>query len=565
MIKNYFFAGIAALGLTVGSTNINAQMVSDFESLTLASESVWNGSDLSGVNNTTKFITNTNSGDASFVNVWDTTWGAPGYWSKGFAQSTYTDSVTSGSANLFSAKATSGNASSLTYLVSQNNSQINLQNGAEDTVVTSIYITNGTYSYNSMRDGDSFAKKFGGATGDDADWFMVTIKGITASGAVTTDSVNFYLADFRFTDNTQDYIVKTWEMVDLTSLGNVKALTFALSSSDNGTFGMNTPSFLCIDDLKPKGANLVDFEDLGFTTADSVFNGSDMKGTPNDLTYEKYFADGDASFFNEWTTAYGGYWKNGFAYSNMTDSLTTGAINLYSARAGSGVHQSSNYIISQNNSSIKLTGSAVNETVNGVWVTNGTFAANSMRDSDAYAKKFGGVSGDDQDWFLLTVKGYNNGVMSTDTVNFYLADYRFTDNSQDYIVKDWQYVDLTALGKVDSVTFKLNSSDVGTYGMNTPAFFAMDNFNGTLTSTNNMFAQANFSVFPNPAVDVLHVSSNNGNIDAIQILDLSGRLVKSIQNLNGNQTVNISNLNSGVYFVQVSVNGAVQTQRLVVQ
>ena len=565
MIKNYFFAGIAALGLTVSSTNINAQMVSDFESLTLAPESVWNGSDLSGVNNTTKFITNTNSGDASFVNVWDTTWGAPGYWSTGFAQSTYTDSVTSGAANIFSAKATSGNGASLTYLVSQNNSQINLQNSAEDTIVTSIYITNGTYSYNSMRDGDSFAKKFGGATGNDADWFMVTIKGITGSGTITTDSVNFYLADFRFTDNTQDYIVKTWEMVDLTSLGNIKALTFALSSSDNGAFGMNTPAFLCVDDLKSTGSSLVDFEDLGFTTADSVFNGSDMSGTPNDLTYEKYFADGDASFFNEWSTAYGGLWSRGFAYSNITDTLTSGFASLYSARAGMGARNSDNYVISQNNTSIKLTGTAANNKVKGMFVTNGTFAANSMRDGDNFAKKFGGTSGDDQDWFLLTIRGYNNGVMSTDTVDFYLADYRFSDNTQDYIVTNWQYVDLTALGNVDSVTFELRSSDAGAFGINTPAFFAMDNFNGTALSTRDLVAQIDFSIYPNPAVDVLNISTDNGNVETVQILDLSGRLVKSIQNLNGNQTIDISDLNTGVYFVQVSVNGTVETKRLVVQ
>jgi hypothetical protein len=39
--------------------------------------------------------------------------------------------------------------------------------------VEGLYITNGTYPYLSMRDGDGFAKKFGGASGDGARLFPV--------------------------------------------------------------------------------------------------------------------------------------------------------------------------------------------------------------------------------------------------------------------------------------------------------------------------------------------------------------------------------------------------------
>jgi hypothetical protein len=44
-----------------------------------------------------------------------------------------------------------------------------------------------------------------------------------------------------------------------------------------------------------------------------------------------------------------------------------------------------------------------------------------------------------------------------------------------YIDK-WTYVDLTEFGKVDAIFFTLTSSDNGDYGMNTPAYFCMDNF-----------------------------------------------------------------------------------------
>ena len=59
-------------------------------------------------------------------------------------------------------------------------------------------------------------------------------------------------------------------------------------------------------------------------------------------------------------------------------------------------------------------------------------------------------------------------------MDFYLADFRFADNSLDYIVRDWRFVDLSGLGVVSRLEFDLASSDSGAFGINTPAYFAMD-------------------------------------------------------------------------------------------
>ena len=115
--------------------------------------------------------------------------------------------------------------------------------------VSSASFTNNAWAYGSMHDGDSFAKKFGGTSGNDPDWFKLTIIGKDAGGALT-GTVDFYLADFRFSDNSQDYIIHDWTSADLSSLGNnVKSLEFGLSSSDNGDWGMNTPSYFAMDNL----------------------------------------------------------------------------------------------------------------------------------------------------------------------------------------------------------------------------------------------------------------------------------------------------------------------------
>lgn len=63
-----------------------------------------------------------------------------------------------------------------------------------------------------------------------------------------------------------------------------------------------------------------------------------------------------------------------------------------------------------------------------------------------------------------------NGVYSG-IVEFYLADYRFTD---DYIIDEWTWVDLSGLGDVVGLEFYLSSSDNNAGGMKTPGYFAMD-------------------------------------------------------------------------------------------
>ncbi len=224
-------------------------------------------------------------------------------------------------------------------------------------------------------------------------------------------------------------------------------------------------------------ADVSGFEDLTLAS-ETYWNGSDGSGG---------FTSGDAWFNNNYDATYGSW--DGFAYSNRTDTASTGMAGQYTAMASpaGGVGGSSNYAVSYVNtwattlptvSFGAVTGADYDTTISGAYFTNNAYAYWSMTNGDAYAKKFGGTSGDDADWFKLNIKGIDaTGAYTSSTVDFYLADYRFTDNSQDYIIDDWTWVDLTSLGDVTGLEFSLSSSDVGTYGMNTPAYFAMDNLN----------------------------------------------------------------------------------------
>jgi hypothetical protein len=226
----------AAFALTQNATN--AATVT-FETVSLPGSGFWNGSDLSGG------ITLEGN---TFKNNYNTTWGS---WS-GFAVSNHTDTTTAGWGNQYSSFAGNGAGGSAQYAVGffatyEDSTHVSLGAMTDLTGVGTL-VTNSTYAGISMRDGDGVAKKFGGLSGDAPDWLMLTIEGY-ASGAATETSVNFYLADFRDADNSKDYILDTWKYLDFTALGTVDELRFSLSSSDNGEYGMNTPSYFAIDNF----------------------------------------------------------------------------------------------------------------------------------------------------------------------------------------------------------------------------------------------------------------------------------------------------------------------------
>ncbi len=212
------------------------------------------------------------------------------------------------------------------------------------------------------------------------------------------------------------------------------------------------------------GADIANFDDLSLAP-ESYWNGSDGSGG---------FTSGIAYFDNYYDDTWGEYWE-GFSYSNITDTTTGGMGSQYNAITGVGQGGSENYAIGfvgwAEPPTVTLNSAGV---VDSLYVTNNNYTYYSMLNGDAFAKKFGGGSGNDEDWFLLTIIGKDVGGVTSGTVDFYLADYRFGENSLDYIVDTWEYVDLTSLGAVKSLEFILSSSDVGEYGMNTPAYFAMD-------------------------------------------------------------------------------------------
>lgn len=219
--------------------------------------------------------------------------------------------------------------------------------------------------------------------------------------------------------------------------------------------------------LAPLGLSAVQvatLDGLPFPVDQDYYNGSDSAGGFIDagVLFRNNFTD-----FGEFTS-----W-DGFAYSRVNDTETPGFFNQYAAITGTDFSGKGTYAVAYVNEFASL---SVQEpvTFGGFYVTNTTYAALSMQNGDDFSKKFGGLDGADPDFFRLSIQGYLLG-NRVNALTFYLADFTSDKAADDYILTDWSWVDLSELGTVDELRFSLTSSDTGRFGMNTPAYFAMDN------------------------------------------------------------------------------------------
>lgn len=229
-------------------------------------------------------------------------------------------------------------------------------------------------------------------------------------------------------------------------------------------------------------ASVATFEDLE-ATPDTYWDGSDLSAL---------FVSGGYLFLNNYVD-WGGYGSwDGFAWSTMSSNEYASLADQYNACTGSGVDGSQAFAVAYYSAYMGteptvLSADGLPFEAKGCYVTNSAYAYTSMLNGDAYAKQF-----DVDDWFLLTATGYVADE-ATGSVDFYLAK----DGS---ILNDWQYFDLSSLGTVDEVHFTLSSSDTGDWGMNTPAYFCLDNFGASLSTVQLRSLDSQTNV---PCVDLL--------------------------------------------------------------
>lgn len=321
---------------------------------------------------------------------------------------------------------------------------------------------------------------------------------------------------------------------------------------------------LALSSLFAKAQVVADFESFTLTASSAY---SPAVSTP--------FQTSNAIFRYEWDPSFGGFWSGGFAYTNIQDSVTGTFSNMYGVRALKGYSNSATWVVGQDSAIVKL--KAPFDVVDGFYITNTTYAYKSIVKGDAFARKFGDTTGTGSgttipqgaypDFFKVIVRGFKNGIMKTDSAVFYLADYRFANNNQDYVVNDWRWVNTTAIGSVDSLQFSMKSSDVSFGFMNTPAFFAIDNFSATAPNPVGVGENKlnfNFRAFPNPFHNSITVTGLNANAENSLVLrDVTGKEIYRRELQDETNEVSFGDLAPGIYFMEISSGHQTSIKKLV--
>jgi len=295
------------------------------------------------------------------------------------------------------------------------------------------------------------------------------------------------------------------------------------------------------------------FEEYTSTlAADQVEDGS--KGNTN---YN--FNDGLLTMSTRWDTSFGGYFQSGgWAFSRKnyyTEEPSDFSKHLYAAAPGKGYELSDVYAIGSNTAHIKLN-RGVDTTWNffGFQLTNTTFARNSMLFGDAFAKKFNAA---DKDSLVLIISGFRKGELKK-SKRVMLADFRDADPGKHFILSNWEFVEFNEI--VDSVRFDMESSDNSSWGMNTPAYFAIDNIELTLPVSVKNISILPLKLFPNPAFSqVQWMLPENERPQNIKITNLIGAvMMNESADKNGVQSesqisnqLDIQSLPAGMYLVEV--------------
>lgn len=110
----------------------------------------------------------------------------------------------------------------------------------------SVKLVNTTYTALTIRDGDP--NNFSASEYEAGDFLSVTFTGNAQADGLgsTTGSATFFLADFR---SGNSLVVDAWTDFSLTPLGAARSISVGFASSDVGEWGINTPTYVAMDDL----------------------------------------------------------------------------------------------------------------------------------------------------------------------------------------------------------------------------------------------------------------------------------------------------------------------------
>lgn len=186
------------------------------------------------------------------------------------------------------------------------------------------------------------------------------------------------------------------------------------------------------------------------------------------------------------------------------------------------------------------------EAIPGMEVTNTAWVVDCILNGDGYEGPF--KTGD---WFKLILTGYVDDE-PTQTLEYYLADYRSENPEEHYYLDKWTWIDLSGLGEVNSVCFNIESSKANAYGATTPTYVCIDNV-GITEKTNSIESVLSSELTLNFIAGTRHlaISGIHGSADYF-VTDMTGKTVANGRLEERNTSIDLSGLSGGIYIINVN-------------
>ena len=206
---------------------------------------------------------------------------------------------------------------------------------------------------------------------------------------------------------------------------------------------------------------------------------------PNQHLNDSSLSIGPATFLNTTYESYGSLCWAGYAFSTVSNTTDGSYLNQYAPAqplpraCAIGYHDYYQSITP----TLRF---ALPAAPKSVQINNTTYAALTLRDGDGYgfSQPFS-----DGDYFYLTLTATDLDGQVVAATNHTLADFR---SGRSFIQTNWSSLDLSWMPpNVASLVGTLTTSDVGTYGPNTPMYFALADFTYAYSSGADGIASTN--------------------------------------------------------------------------
>ena len=98
-------------------------------------------------------------------------------------------------------------------------------------------------------------------------------------------------------------------------------------------------------------------------------------------------------------------------------------------------------------------------------------------------------------------------------------------------------------------------------GANFTTALALPNSLNTATLANETFNAKQFDVFPNPTTGIININSDVAV--SVSIVDVTGKVVFTANNITKENSINLSGLQKGMYLAKITTANATTTEKII--